>query len=95
VTDRVLAPGSWLPVKEALALLPIGRALMYRLIGEGQIRAIRVASAGSMRGRLLVERRGIEEYIERRLAAAVPRQVKLDPDAILARIRSGGSRGSP
>jgi len=98
VSERTpLEPGSWLSVKQALALLPISRALLYRLLGEGQLRAIRVASAGSARGRLLVERQSIEEYVERRLTAATtPAQIKLNPDEILARIRRhGGGRDSP
>jgi len=87
VSGDSLRPGDWLNIPAALELLPVGKSLLYRLVGERQIEGIRVGSVGSRRGRWLISRRGLEEYVERRLAAMGPREVKADPDAILARIR--------
>jgi len=84
---QALSPGDWLDVPGALELLPVGKSMLYRLMGERQVEAIRVGSVGSRRGRWLISRRGLEEYVERRRAAMAPREIKADPDAILARIR--------
>jgi len=64
--------------------------LLYLLLGQRQIRGIRVAAVGSRRGRWLIEKASIAAYIERQLAAAGPKEIKLDPDVVLARIRRRG-----
>ena len=60
-----LNPGDLLSVKQALALVPLGRSTIYRLIEEGQIASIRVKCTGSRRGRILVRRIDLAAFIER------------------------------
>ena len=48
-----LREGDLLTAAQALELLPVGKSLLYQLADEGQIEAIRVAGAGSRRGRIL------------------------------------------
>jgi len=85
-----LAPGDWLDVPAALELLPVGKSLLYRLVGEREIEAIRVGSVASRRPKWLISRRSLEEYVERRRATMAPREIKADPDKILARLRARG-----
>jgi len=87
MTEGVLRPGDWLSVREALALLPVGKSMLYRLVGEGRIPAIRVASVGSRRGKWLVERAGLEAYVARLRAATTSREVKVDVDQVRDRLR--------
>ena len=83
-----LAPGDLLTAAEALKLLPVGRSLLYRLAEEGQIDAIRVASVGSRRGRILFERAAIENYVARlRDSAPSRRPAQVDVDQLLRRVR--------
>ncbi len=83
-----LARGDLMTVHQALELLPIGRSLLYQLADEGQIEAIRVATVGSRRGRILFERAAIEDYVARLRGEAPKRKpVNVDVDAILARVR--------
>ncbi len=83
-----LREGDLLTAHQALKLLPVGKSLLYQLAEEGQIEAIRVASVGSRRGRILFERAAIESYVARLRGEAPRRQpAKLDVDEILARVR--------
>ena len=85
-----LREGDLLTAPQALKLLPVGKSLLYRLADEGQIEAIRVASAGSRRGRILFERAAIEDYVAQLRGDAPKRQpAKVDVDAILRGIRGG------
>ena len=83
-----LAPGDLLTAAEALRLLPVGKSLLYRLVEEGQIDSIRVASIGSRRGRILFERAAIENYVARLRASAPSRRpVRVDVDQLLRRVQ--------
>ena len=62
--------GDLLTVQQASAILPVGRAMLYRLVKEGQVRSIRVASVGSRRGRILIFRSALDDYVRRQEAAA-------------------------
>lgn len=86
-----LRPGDLLTVQEALRLLPVGRATLYRLIAEGTLPAIRVASLGSRRGRVLVVRAGLEAFVASRRAPpparpAGGRGFALDVDSLRTRV---------
>ena len=83
-----LREGDLLTAPQALKLLPIGKSLLYQLAEEGQIEAIRVASVGSRKGRVLIVRASLEEHVARLRGDAPKRQpVKIDVDQMLARVR--------
>jgi len=93
-----LAPGDLITVAQALQLLPVGRATLYRLVAEGTLPAVRVASLGSRRGRVLVVRAGLEAYVAGLRAPPVPRPAArrgacVDVDALRSRVLGGGTRG--
>lgn len=91
VRESALKEGDLLTLQQGLRLLPVGRATLYRLVGEGALPSIRVSSAGCRRGRILLFRRGIEDYVEKqRVGSPPPAPARIDPDALLARVRSGG-----
>ena len=75
----MLEPGAYIPVKEALVLLPVGKSTMYRLLEGGEIEGTRIS------GRVLVLRASLEQYA--RTQTIRPRAT--DPDAIRARIEGG------
>lgn len=78
-----LEPGALLPVRDALALLPLPRATFYRLVGAGTIEVVRVPTG--KRVRLLVVRSSLEQYVAGLRAPA--RQVEASTvDAILAKV---------
>ena len=86
-----LQPGDFLSVEQALQLLPVGRTLLYALLGDRAIPSIRVASVGSRRGRLLVLRRGLEAFVASLLAPPVARPGarrggRVDVDALRSRV---------
>ncbi len=86
-----LRPGDLLSVAQALALLPVGRTMLYSLLADGSIPSIRVATVGSRRGRLLVRRDGLEAFVAalhyRHAAPPVPRgRPSVDVDALRARV---------
>jgi excisionase family DNA binding protein len=83
-----LAPGDLLTVHEALRLLPVGRATLYRLIEEGQIPCYRVQALGSRRGRVLVHRADLEAFVARARHGATRAPVPPDVDALLDRVRA-------
>ena len=68
-----LAPGDLLTVQQALQILPVAKSMIYRLIEEGQIRSIRAKSVGSRRGRILIFRSALEDYVRRQEAKAPAR----------------------
>ena len=68
-----LARGDLLTVPQALQILPVAKSMLYRLIEESQIRCIRAKSVGSKRGRILVFRSAIEDFVRRQEAKAPAR----------------------
>jgi hypothetical protein len=79
-----------LVIAEVASLLRISKALAYRLCTDGTIPSAKIACVASRRGRLVVRRRDVDAYLDRLFAAqAQPakRIVKLDVDAIHARVR--------
>ncbi len=83
-----LREGDLLTAPQALKLLPIGKSLLYQLAEEGQIEAIRVATIGSRRGRILFVRASLDDYVARLRGEAPKRQpTKIDVDQILVRVR--------
>jgi len=51
--------GEWLQLDE----LPIGKTLAYRLIDEGLLFSVVVGSPGSKRGRRLISRQSLNDYL--------------------------------
>lgn len=85
------APGDLLTVPQALRILPVGKSTIYDLIGQGLLPSVRVTSVGSRRGRVLLLRRGIEDYIDRLRAAPAERPpVRVDVDTLRAKILGRG-----
>ncbi len=82
-----LAEGDLLTIPAALRLLPVSRSMLYALIAEGQIPAVRVRSAGSRRPRLLVHRDDLAAYVARARQAATRAPTRPDADALLAKVR--------
>ena len=87
-----IAEDDLLTVQQALCILPVGRSTLYQLVEEGQLPAIRVRTLGSRRGRVLIERAGLEKYVEglRRGRPASCPVLRLDVDEILSQVRKGG-----
>jgi len=85
-----LAPGDLVSIAQAQQLLPISKGLMLRLTADGLIPHIRVRAIGSRRGRVLIERAGLERYVASLRQPAAPLQVKVSPDGILANLRARG-----
>ena len=84
-----LVEGDLLTVQRALRILPVGKSMLYRLVEEGQIPAIRVRSVGSKRGRILILRASLERYVRQR-EAAIPRPApKVSVDDLRDRVRTG------
>jgi excisionase family DNA binding protein len=83
VSDLLLVP-------EVAAILRISKALAYRLVSDGAIPSARIGCVANRRGRLVVRRQDVDDYLDRLFAAQAPpakRVVKLDVDAIHARVR--------
>ncbi|MCK6480238.1 MAG: helix-turn-helix domain-containing protein [Planctomycetes bacterium] len=87
--DFTLEEGALLTVPQALALLPVGKSLLYDLAAKGRIQTVRIGSCGSRGGRILVVRASLEALVREQLeAAAAPRKApRLDLDGIVARHR--------
>ncbi|MCK6478613.1 MAG: helix-turn-helix domain-containing protein [Planctomycetaceae bacterium] len=91
---RHLLPGDLLSVAQALELLPVGRATLYRLLAEQAIPSIRVATLGSRRGRVLIVRGGLERFVASLLGPPEERRVSprpLDVNALRDRIVGAGA----
>ena len=68
-----LRPGDLVTVEQVRALLPVSKARVYQLIDDGSLPHVRVATAGGGKGRLLVWRSGLEDYVRNlRLQARTP-----------------------
>jgi len=85
-----LAPGDFLSIAQAQQLLPVSKGLMLRLAADGLIPHIRVRAIGSRRGRVFIERAGLEKYVASLRQPTAPRHVKVNPDGILANLRARG-----
>ena len=66
-----LSPGALISVKQALAIVPLGRSTLYKLIETGKLPHYRVSAAGSRRGRILIHRADLEVFIEKSRAGGV------------------------
>ncbi len=84
-----IAEDDLLTVQQALCILPVGRSTLYQLVEEGQIPHVRVRTAGSHRGRILVERAGLEAYVERLRGGRPAGRIhpRADVDGLLRRVR--------
>jgi hypothetical protein len=80
-------------IPQALQVLPCGKSTLYDLVGQGVITSIRVTSVGSRRGRVLILRRGLDDYIDRlRTSPAARPPVRVDVDSLRARILGRGPK---
>ena len=61
----MVAAGDLLTIRQALAILPVGRSTLYSLVAEGQIPSHRIRTKGSNRGRILVHRADLDTFIEK------------------------------
>ena len=66
-----LSPGDLITVKQALALVPIGRSTLYSLVARGALPSYRVGATGGGRGRVLVARADLEAFIQKSRAGGV------------------------
>ena len=83
-----LEEGDLLTVAQACKLLPVSDSLMRKLAETGEIASIRVKSTGSRRGRILIERASLDEYVARLRGKTTPRQpARVDVDAVLHDLR--------
>ena len=85
----MLAGGDLVNVRQALELLPVGRSTLYALIDSGQIPHLRVSSARSRRGRILIARRDLEAFLEGARQAATRAPGRVDVDGLLRKVRRG------
>lgn len=83
--EDVLRKGDLLTVQQALEILPVGRTLLYQLVEEGQIRSIRPRSVGSRRGRILIFRDSLEDYVLGQEAPAPKAGARVSVDDLLGR----------
>ena len=86
--DELLKVGDLLTVQQSLALLPIGRTLLYELVAEGQISSLRVKSVGSRRGRILIFRSALNDYVRRHEKTLPRTSPSISVDELRERIRT-------
>ena len=84
---REVAPSTFLTVREAITVLPIGRSTLYALIESGQLPHYRVSAAGGGRGRILVALSDLHAFIERARDTRPVTPVRVDVDDVLRRVR--------
>ena len=82
-----LAPGDLLTVRQALAIVPLGRSTIYALIDSGQLPHYRVSAAGSRRGRILVARSDLQAFIDRARQTRPRAPTAVDVDGLLRKVR--------
>ena len=85
----MVAAGDLLTIRQALAILPLGRSTLYSLVAEGQIPSIRVGCAGSRRGRILIHREDLDAFIEKSQQTARVASTRGGMDAELTETRRG------
>ena len=83
-----MAAGDLLTVPQVLAILPVGRSTLYQLVDEGQIPAVRIRTAGSRRGRILVHRADLDAFIDRSRPKATSAPTRATVDDLLKRVRN-------
>ncbi len=84
-----LKEGDLLSVRQALALMPVGRATLYALLKSGALPHFRVVAPGARGGRVLVARGDLLDYLAGVRVEARTGRVVPDPDAIRHRILEG------
>ncbi len=89
---RPLQPGDLVTVQQAVSLLPVGRTMLYELVAEGQISSLRVKSVGSRRGRILIFRSSLEDYVRRHETTLRRPSPSISVDELRDRIRRTRSR---
>ncbi len=89
--SEALKPGDLLTIRQALALVPVGRATLYALLRRGAIPHYRVVAPGRRGGRVLVARGDLVAYLDTARVEARLRPVVPDADAIAARVRGLGA----
>ena len=79
-----------LTIAEVAAFLRISRSLAYQLCTDGTIPSARIASVGSRRGRLVVRRMDVEQYLDRLFGAhtATVAPTRVDVDTLRERVRN-------
>ena len=82
-----LEPGDLLNVRQVLAILPVGRSTLYQLIDEGRLPAIRVRTAGSRRGRILIRRADLSAFVDKCGDTRPCAPTRVDVDKILSGMR--------
>ena len=55
----MVAPGDLLTIRQALAILPVGRSTLYQLAADGEIQSFRVGK------RILIRRKDLDAFIEK------------------------------
>ena len=84
-----LRAGDLLTVKQARDLVPVGRTTFYELLAEGQIPSHRIRTKGSSRGRILIDRRDLEAFVEESRRTASVASTRGGMDAELTETRRG------
>ena len=83
-----LQEGDLLTPAQAVAILPVGRSTLHRLLHAGIIRGLLVRSTGARRGRWLVSRESLERYVRDGLASSTPAPAqRLDADEVMRCVR--------
>ena len=85
-----LAVGDLLTVPQVLQILPIGKSTLYALIDNGEIPAVRVGANTGRRGRILIHRDDLDEYVARSRQRRPSAPVRVDVDNLLKKIRRNG-----
>ena len=62
--DAELGEGDLLTIRQALEIMPVSKSLLYELVAQGRIPAVRVRTLGSRRGRILIARQGLEKFVK-------------------------------
>ncbi len=83
----MVARGDYLTIQQVLDVLPVGKSTLYALVDSGQLPHHRVAAVGSRRGRILVSRADLAEYLESTRQAATRAPVRVDVDDLLEKVR--------
>ena len=82
-----LAEGDLLTVEQVRRLVPLGKSTIYKLVDEGRLPAIRVQTAGSRRGRILIRRADLDAFVENSRDTRPCAPTTVDVDHLLARVR--------
>jgi len=83
-----LREGDLITIEQALRLLPVSKSLFHQILADGAVPHIRISASGSRRGRVLVERAGLEAYVAALRQPAPARTVKVDVDSLREKVRN-------